>query len=257
VRLHVEEWGDPSLPTVVCVHGITSHGRRFERLAQERLTRRFHVLAPDLRGHGRSEWEPPWSLEQHLEDLLDSVPGDARLWVGHSFGGRLVLELAFRRPERIDRGVLLDPAIWVPPSYALERAEAARADVSYASVGEAVDARLADGSAAAAPRELVEEDYRVHLVEGDDGRLRLRCSPSAVVAAWGEMARTPPQERLGVPLLVARAAQADICPEVLVEAYRGTTGSLLETTVLPGGHIVMWDAFEETAGTIERFLDAG
>jgi lipase len=236
------------------VHGVTSHGARFDRLARERLARRWHVVAPDLRGHGRSGWEPPWSIEQHLEDLLESVPEDARLWVGHSFGGRLVLELAARHPERIDRGVLLDPALWVPPHYALEEAEAARADRSFGSVAEAVEARLADGSVFGAPRELLDEDFREHLAVGDDGRLRPRYCRSAVVAAHGELSRVPPQERLEVPLLAARAIEAEVCPPFLVAAYRETAGELLESTELPGGHIVMWDALAETADAIERFL---
>jgi lipase len=168
MRLHLHEWGDPAAPVLVCVHVVTAHGARFRRLAEERLARRFRVVAPDLRGHGRSGYEPPWSLEQHLDDLLETVPADARLWVGHSFGGRLVLELAHRHPERIERGVLLDPAIWVPPPHAANEAEQARADVSYATVAEAVDARYASGSLHGAPRELVEEDFREHLDRGDD-----------------------------------------------------------------------------------------
>jgi lipase len=212
------------------------------------------VVAPDLRGHGRSGWEPPWSLEQHLADLLESVPEDARLWVGHSFGGRLVLELAAGAPERVEGGVLLDPAIWVPPHYALERAEDMRADRSFGSVEEAVEARLAEGSVFRAPRELVEEDFRAHLARGDDGRLRLRFSRSAVIAAYGEMSRTPPQGRLAVPLLAARAVQANVCPPELLDAYRETAGERLEAAELPGGHIVMWDALSETADAIEGFL---
>jgi lipase len=254
MRLHVHEWGDPAAPTLVCVHGITSHGARFERLALDRLAQRFHVVAPDLRGHGHSGWEPPWSIDQHLDDLLETVSGDARLWVGHSFGGRLVLELAFRRPDLVDRGVLLDPALWVPPHYALEQAEDARIDRSYASVEDAVDRRLADGTIFGAPRELLDEDFRAHLEPSPDGRLRSRFTRSAVVAAWGEMSVPPPQQPLEVPLLVASAREAEVCPPFLVEAYRETAGALLESTLLPGGHIVMWDALTETADAIERFL---
>jgi lipase len=254
MRLHLHEWGDPAAPTLVCVHGITAHGGRFERLARDRLARRWHVVAPDLRGHGRSGYEPPWSLEQHLEDLLETVPEDARLWVGHSFGGRLVLELAARHPERIDRGVLLDPALWVPPTHALDRAEDTRTDTSFASVEEAVDTRLADGSIFGAARELLEEDFTAHLEPAGDGRLRLRFCRSAVIAAYGEMSRPPPQQPLPVPLLVARAAQGEVCPPVLLDAYRELAGALLETLELPGGHVVMWDAPAETAAAIERFL---
>ena len=186
--------------------------------------------------------------------MLESVPEDARLWVGHSFGGRLVLELAHRHPERVDRGVLLDPAVWVPPSYALEQAEAARYDNSFASVEEAVSKRLVDGTVHRASRELLEEDFAAHLAPGDDGRLRPRFSRASVIGMWREMSRTPPQRRLEVPLLLARAVEAAVCPPVLVEAYRDTVGEALETTELPGGHIVFWDALAESGDAIEAFL---
>ncbi len=182
------------------------------------------------------------------------MPEDARLWVGHSFGGRLVLELAHARPDRVERGVLLDPAIWVPPPYALERAEATRADASWASLEEAVEARLADGTLDGAPRELVRADYEAHLDPGADGRLRLRFNRSAVIAAYSEMARTPPQERLVVPLLAVRALHADVCPEVLLDAYAATVGPQLETATLATGHIVMWDDLDGTVAAIESFL---
>src|SRR4029079_10705687 len=96
--LHLHEWGDPDAPPVVCLHGVTAHGARYRRLAQEALRAR-RVLAPDLRGHGRSEWEPPWSIAQQLEDLLETVDGAGvgrAAWIGHSYGGRLLHELAAR-----------------------------------------------------------------------------------------------------------------------------------------------------------------
>jgi lipase len=116
MRLHVHEWGDAAAPPVVCVHGVSAHGRRFRKLAEERLAARFRVLAPDLRGHGRSAHDPPWDLATHGRDLLETLDGEPALaWVGHSFGGRLVLELAAREPERIRCAVLLDPAIQILP----------------------------------------------------------------------------------------------------------------------------------------------
>jgi pimeloyl-ACP methyl ester carboxylesterase len=165
-----------------------------------------------------------------------------------------VLELAARHPERIARGVLLDPALWVPPQYALENAEATREDRSFASVDEAVDARIADGTIFGAPRELLEEDFRIHLMEREDGRLGLRFCRSAVIGIYGELSVPPPQEPLAVPLLAVRALHANVCPQVLLEAYREIAGGLLETTELDSGHIVMWDALDETATLIEQFL---
>ena len=58
MELHVHAWGPPDGEPLVCLHGVTGHGERFKRLAEERWTGR-RVLAPDLRGHGRSGWEAP------------------------------------------------------------------------------------------------------------------------------------------------------------------------------------------------------
>src|SRR5919204_3212686 len=111
LRLH--EWGDRHALPVVCLHGVTGHGRRFRRLAEERLARSFRVLAPDLRGHGFSEWEPPWTIATHVADVLETVAAagvERAAWLGPSLGGRPILELAPLEPGRVERARLLDPA---------------------------------------------------------------------------------------------------------------------------------------------------
>lgn len=252
--LHVHEWGDPAAPPVVCLHGVNAHGRRFRRLAEDRLAARHRVLAPDLRGHGRSTWEPPWGLERHVEDVRELLAErgiDRAAFVGHSFGGRLTLELTAR--GLVERSVLLDPAVWVPPPIALERAEALRADHSFASVEDAFAerARLSP----LAPRELLEEEFAEHLVAGDDGRLRFRYSQAAVIAAYGELAKPPPDwASVQVETLLVVGADTDVVPPAVVEALRFELGALLELVVVPGGHIPLWDAYEQTADAIEGFL---
>lgn len=256
-RLHAYAWGPEDAPPVLCVHGVNAHGLRFRKLAEERLAGRFRVVAVDLRGHGRSDWEPPWDLDTHVADLLETADalGIARAsWIGHSFGGRLTLELAARAPERVERAVLLDPALWVPPAHALAAAEEQRAGRDFASVEEAIAWRR--GLSELAPQALLDEEMEQHLVRGGDGRLRLRYCPSAVVAAYGEMAKPPPlDEASGVPMLIVRAPAADICPDALVDVCREHLPGL-EVVDVPGGHIVTWDAFDETADAVERFLGA-
>jgi len=92
VRLNEYDWGSPGAPAVVCLHGVCAHGRRFRRLAEEHLADSFHVRALDLRGHGGSGWDEPWTIEAHAADLLETVTEPAT-WIGHSFGGRLVAEV--------------------------------------------------------------------------------------------------------------------------------------------------------------------
>jgi lipase len=257
MRLHMHEWGDRSAPPVVCVHGVSAHGRRFRKLAEERLAARFRVLAPDLRGHGRSDRDPPWDLSTHLDDLvetLDDLNVGVAAWVGHSLGGRLILELASRSSARIGCAALLDPAIQILPHVGLDFAEEAAKDHSYAAVDKAIDARLASG--APTPREFLEEEAHEHLAPSSDGRLRWQVCRSAVVTGYSELCREPPPPVVlgGVPALLVHASQFGLVREEQLNEYVAALGQGLEVVAVPGGHIVYWDAYEETANAVEKFL---
>ena len=256
--LQLHEWGDRDAPHMVCVHGVNAHGRRFRRLAEERLSRRFHVLAPDLRGHGGSEWEPPWTIATHAHDLLETLD-DAGVrtatWVGHSFGGRLVLELGALAPERIERVVLLDPAIQLLPHVGFDFAERERADRAFDSPEEAIAARL-DAAVWTTPREHLEEENREHLVRHPDGKYRFRYCQSAVVSMYGELCTPPPPpETLRVPTLLVHAGEFGLVREDQLEEYARILDGLIEVAEVPGGHNVYWDAYDETADAVERFLE--
>lgn len=251
--LAVHAWGREDAPRLVCLHGVTSHGRHFAPLA-ERLSGR-HVLAPDLLGHGDSRSEPPWHLEAHVDVLLEAFGDAPAIWLGHSFGARLAFEVAAREPRLVERLVLLDPAIWILPHVGLLAAEHARPDRSYPSFAEAIDRRYAESSLGAAPRELLERELAVHLVESPDGRWRYRYVQSAVVAAYGEMTREPPPfEEVRAPTLLVLGRDSYVPYDHLLDAHRAAAGERLEVVRARGGHTLLWDAFEETAAVIEAFL---
>jgi lipase len=252
VTLRLHELGDPAGAGLVALHGVTSHGRHFARLAQ--LLGRYRVLAPDLRGHGESDWEPPWLLERHLEDVLEAVGPEPRLFMGHSWGGRLVFEIAAREPDRVDRLVLLDPAVRILPEHGLAAAEIARRDRSYASVEEAIERRYTESMLIRAPRELLEEELPPHLGEDEDGRWRYRYSQSAVVAAYGEMTREQPPFPQ-VPTLLVLGEDSYVPYHHLLDAHRAAVGDLLQVVTVPGGHTLLWDALDETAAAIASFLE--
>jgi lipase len=250
MALHVHEWGDPEAPPVVCLHGVTGHGGRYRKLAEERLAADFRVVAVDLRGHGHSPWEPPWRVETHVGDVLDIAEGlgiDCARWIGHSFGGRVVTELASSAPERVERAVLLDPALHVPPGDALLHAEEVRVDQSFASADEAIDQYLAGGTLFHTARADLEEYAAAHLAAGEDGRLRWRFCRAAVVAAWSEMSRPAPPAP-SAPTLVVLGERSWLRVHV-------PDAPQVETVSVPGGHVVLWDAFDETADAVERFLE--
>ena len=251
MRLHVHEWGDASAPAVVCLHGVTAHGERYKQLAEERWAKHFHVFAPDLRGHGRSGWDPPWTFETHVADLVETVDAlglEQPDWVGHSFGGRLVLELAARHPQRIRRAVLLDPAFDILPHVAEFMVEIEREEQVYDSAEAYIESRHDAGEIDVA-RALA--DFPLYHDVLPDGRLRRRTSQDAVVSIYRELAtKSPSPDTLTVPTLLLYAPVYGLVRDDHLEAY----GARVEVVPVPGLHMVMWSAFDQTADAVERFL---
>jgi lipase len=257
VLLQLHEWGDPAASPVVCVHGLNAHGRRFRKLAEERLAQRFHVFAPDLRGHGASGWDPPWTISTHAHDLIETLDdagvGNAP-WIGHSYGGRLILELAALEPERIERAVLLDPAIQLLPHVGFDFAERERADRAYDSPEQAIAERLEAWFPT--PHEFLDEENREHLVRHPDGKYRFRYCQSSVVCMYAELCTPPPPpETLRVPTLLLHAGEFGLVRADQLAAFSAALGDLVRVVAVPGGHIVYWDAYEETADAVESFLE--
>jgi len=248
MRLNVHEFGDPGGAPVVCLHGLTGFGGRFRRLAEAALSDR-RVLAVDLRGHGASGWEPPWDLGTHARDLLETLDalGVAQPdWVGHSIGGRLITEVAATARDRVARAVLLDPAMRVDAEMAASRVEILLGDLSWVSVDDAVDTRLADPTLFTTPRFMVADEAPFHLALGEDGRYRWRYAPGMAIVAWSEMTREPPPWP-SCPTLVVVGARSWIALDV-PESER------LRKVTVPGGHAVMWDDFDATSEAIASFL---
>jgi len=251
--LALQEWGDPSAPRVVCLHGVRNHGRHFAALAE--VLSGYHVLAPDLLGHGLSPWEPPWDIETHCDAIVETVGAKPAVLIGHSFGGRLAFELAARAPTLVPKLVLLDPAILLPDHVALAAAENARLDKSYVSFNELIERRYDESQLHHAPRELVEADLADHVVLEDDGWYRYRYCQSAIVAAYGEMASQPPHfEDVRVRTLLVLGERSYLRYDHLLGAHQAALGKLLEVVVVPGGHSVLWDALEKTAAAVSAFL---
>ena len=252
-RLHVRSCGAERAAEIVCLHGVTAWGGHFAGLA-ERLGPRHRLLAPDLLGHGDSPREPPWRIDDHLESVASSVGRGRRAWLGHSFGGRLAFEHAARHPGEVERLVLLDPAILLPRHVALWAAENARAERRYASFEEAIARRFEESQLHRAPRSTVEGELRGHLEECDDG-WRYRYTQAAVVTAYAEMATPMPAfSSVRLPTLLVLGAGSYLSYDHLLEAHRDALGDLLEVVTVPGGHTVLWDALDETAEAVGRFL---
>ena len=110
VRIHVERRdGDPARPAFVLVHGLASNLRLWDGVAERLHAAGHSVVALDQRGHGRSDGPAGgYDLDTAVADLL-AVIGSAGLprpiLAGQSWGGNVVVELGWRRPD-ISRGLV-------------------------------------------------------------------------------------------------------------------------------------------------------
>jgi pimeloyl-ACP methyl ester carboxylesterase len=112
VGLHCLVWGAETDPSAVLVHGNGAHAHWWDPLVPA-LVPGWRLHAPDLRGHGESDWpEPPAyrlsDLGEDLDAVLDALGPRPVVLVGHSMGGRIAVWVAARRPERVRALVLLD-----------------------------------------------------------------------------------------------------------------------------------------------------
>jgi lipase len=101
---------------VLAIHGISSSHRAWPMVAARLPDSR--VIAPDLRGRGRSnQLPPPWGIRDHADDMarvLDAFEVDRAVVVGHSMGGFVAVRTADQHPDRVAALVLVDGGLPLP-----------------------------------------------------------------------------------------------------------------------------------------------
>ncbi len=224
------------------------------------LDERRHVIAYDLRGHGRSPWSGAQTLAAHCDDLehvLETCGVDQAVIIGHSLGARIAVEFAEQHGERVTALVLLDPPLFAATARLRDAADAQRAAGGFGSVDEAIDHERAQAGLRHTPRALLAEEMAEHLVAAEDGSFRFRYSREAAAAALDELVDSDPRlKELVCPTLVVRADESELLTEdaadrAMAELRRG------RLECVPGGHGVLWDALAETSALVCDFVFAG
>ncbi len=118
LRLHYADWGNPDAPLLLLVHGGRDHCRSWDAMARA-LRPHFHVVAPDLRGHGDSDWARggSYSLTEYVYDLsrlLRAVTAERVTIIGHSMGGMVGLIHSGTFPDQVSSLVVLDGVTVLP-----------------------------------------------------------------------------------------------------------------------------------------------
>ncbi|CAA0093406.1 Tropinesterase [Zhongshania aliphaticivorans] len=115
LRLHYVEWGDAKAEPILMIHGGLDHCRNWDWVAQA-LSSNYNIIAPDLRGHGDSDWSASGSYRQldFVHDLtqLVHVKGYKKITIiAHSFGGFISLMYAGINPEIVDKMIIIEGLI--------------------------------------------------------------------------------------------------------------------------------------------------
>jgi 2-succinyl-6-hydroxy-2,4-cyclohexadiene-1-carboxylate synthase len=104
--MHIEHWGDRTLPSLLLLHGFMGSSKDFHP-ALPTLVQHFHCICIDLPGHGQTEIADH-NFVNTAEQILAIAPEYSYLY-GYSLGGRLALYLALNYPDRW-RKVILESA---------------------------------------------------------------------------------------------------------------------------------------------------
>ncbi|MBK75861.1 MAG: alpha/beta hydrolase [Henriciella sp.] len=112
LKLHYADWGNEDAPPLLLVHGGRDHCRSWDWTA-EVLRKDWHVIAPDLRGHGDSAWSPEgnYNMQAYIYDLAQLIH-QLKLApvtiVSHSLGGNICLRYTGLYPENVRKIVAIE-----------------------------------------------------------------------------------------------------------------------------------------------------
>ncbi|WP_327141764.1 alpha/beta fold hydrolase [Nocardia sp. NBC_01327] len=255
--LHIHHFGPSTGPVVLALHGLTGHGQRWQALAEQQLPD-VRIIAPDLRGHGRSTGVPPWDFETIVADLVAALAartGEPVVVLGHSFGAAAAVHLARRHPELVRALVLLDPAIGLAPELMLRIADSTLAHPDYASLADARFDKL-ETAWADVETQVLEAELAEHLVPTADGRLAWRMTLPAIISYWGQLARDfvlPPPE-LPTILVQARKVQPPFVTPAFRAALTAKLGDRLTVHEFDCDHMVAQELPAETAALVRAVL---
>ncbi|MEO8670334.1 MAG: alpha/beta hydrolase [Tahibacter sp.] len=177
LRLAGQAWGEARLPPLLAIHGWLDNAASFDQLAPL-LSSRFHIVAIDLPGHGRSEpraagsWYPFIDWPDDVYGAMRALGWERCTLLGHSLGGAIASVYAAAHPQQVERLLLIESLGPLTQSaesalqqlrrgYAQRAAYAAKSLRVFDTLEVAVDARrVANDLDEPAARALVERGLR-------------------------------------------------------------------------------------------------
>lgn len=270
LRLHYADWGNGAAPPLILIHGGRDHCRSWDGVARA-LQPNFHVIAPDLRGHGDSGWAKgsSYSLSDYMYDLTRLVQSAAvqkTAIVGHSMGGMIGLMYAGTFPDKVSRLAVLDGVTVLPGSRRAPIHEqiaewvaqldriADRKTHHHRSVAEAAERILTHNKRLTPEHALhlashgvernADGSYSWKFDEYQQARAPYRLSPDDHISLWS---------RITCPTLLLRGNESFL-PDPETAGVLAHFRQAHSVTIAGAGHWLHHDKLDEVLGVLRRFL---
>lgn len=258
VKLHYLDYGTENLPPMLCVHGSAANAHWFDFVAAQ-LSKEYHVIGLDLRGHGDSEpVEPPsYTYAAYASDIDQAVKALGLrdfVLVGHSMGGTVCLVYAATYPGRVKQFVVVDSTV----NLSAERIGKMRSigsgpGKSYASKEELVSRyKLRPGESLAKP-EVVRHIASHSCEQAEDGTWRHKFD-RAVYATREVFDGRPLWSEIKIPTLLVRGDRSGRITQEVYEDVKARCPQVELADVTHTDHHVTLDNPTGFLAAVEPFL---
>jgi pimeloyl-ACP methyl ester carboxylesterase len=255
LNLHYAEWGDPTSPPMVLLHGFMAHARTWDLFARD-LARDYRVLALDQRGHGDTGPAPGdrYTTEEYVGDLerfADLQDLRRFVLVGMSMGGRNSIVYAARHPEAVEQLVIVDIGPETPGPIA-PRPDAPEDPGVFDSPSQVADFLRAQDTYP--PEDYRQEVARHSVRRRPDGRYEWKWAPGLLHGGLGRWDYWAELRAIQCPTLVVRGAESPVLPRAVAERMvrELRQGRLVE--VERSGHAVQEDNAPALIAAVREFL---
>jgi pimeloyl-ACP methyl ester carboxylesterase len=256
VRLHYLEWGEPTNPPLLLLHGGSAHAHWWDHIAPV-LADDFRVLALDLRGHGDSSWvegEAAYQIEDYVVDLATFVSLLALppfVLLGHSLGGFVAMSYASVYAQSLRALVVVDIGLHIGGSRFMQLLRQMPASV-YADEADLYTRFRLLPQKTSASAELLRHIARHSIRQCEDGRLTLKCDRATLSREPRDLRAQLPN--VHCPVLVLRGGEShNLSPSIQDEMIRLCPRGR-GIAIAGAGHQVFLDTPEEFLVKVRSFL---
>ncbi|AZS17248.1 alpha/beta fold hydrolase [Paenibacillus lutimineralis] len=238
--------------TIVLLHGFCGSSAYWEKLAPL-LSREYHIVMPDLRGHGASGApEGPYTIEQMADDiavLMEQMGVPKYTLLGHSLGGYITLSLAERYSSRLDGFGLIHSTPYPDSEEAKEKRLKAVEKIQAEGIHAFVDG-LVPGLFA--PKHLQTMMQDVNRTKEIGYLTSSQGAQGAALAMRERVDRREVLDQSELPILLVAGENDGVIP--LERTFTVEGDGVIKAVIKAAGHMGMYEAPDQLATVISDFM---